>query len=379
MKKEKLKVRKDGRYVTKYKGHCFYGKTSDEAIAKREAYKKEEDSENQKWLDNPPLKDFAERWLKSSKPNAAFKTKKVDECFIHKLTIRFENRKINEITPLELKEFYSDAFLNCSDCYIKRASQLYKNLFDAAVENGYCKNNPARMRSAEPHKGYKNSHRAITQEERNWIINNCTDHKLYPAVMAMLYAGLRPQEAKALNLDKSFDESKMELQVFEFPHLIDYNHYQVSETGKSKNATRKVPVFLPLYKALKDKHGLLVPTENNKIITVSGWHSAWQSYVNSMEVAINGCSKRWYGTKKEHKEILAAGGTLPPWRSFTVVPYDLRHSFCTMCRDNSVEINTCIHWMGHADASMILKVYDEVSENRSTQEAEKLNLKLFGS
>ena len=69
---------------------------------------------------------------------------------------------------------------------------------------------------------------------------------------------------------------------------------------------------------------------------------------------------------------------IPAWISFTVVPYDLRHSFCTMCRDNGVELNTCVRWMGHADAKMILKIYDEVSSDRSKKEAERLEQALFG-
>ena len=95
-----------------------------------------------------------------------------------------------------------------------------------------------------------------------------------------------------------------------------------------------------------------------------------------MEKEINGCEKRWYGKTKEHKKILASGGKLPEWIEFTVVPYDLRHSFCTMCRDNGVELNTCVHWMGHADAKMIMQIYDEFSEDRGKSEAEKLISKL---
>ena len=75
--------------------------------------------------------------------------------------------------------------------------------------------------------------------------------------------------------------------------------------------------------------------------------------------------------------MIAEGGKLPPWRPFTVVPYDLRHSFCTMCRDNGVELNTCIKWMGHADAKMILKIYDEFNDGRSEREAERLKNTLF--
>ena len=69
---------------------------------------------------------------------------------------------------------------------------------------------------------------------------------------------------------------------------------------------------------------------------------------------------------------------MPPYIRFTVVPYDLRYSFCTMCRDNGVEINTCIHWMGHKDAKMILKIYDEYSQERGKREAERLEKALFG-
>ena len=99
-----------------------------------------------------------------------------------------------------------------------------------------------------------------------------------------------------------------------------------------------------------------------------------------METAINGIDKRWYGRTKEHKAILAAGGKLPPWINFTVTPYDLRHSFATLCRDMNppIEIHTVISWMGHADAKMILKVYDEVTDNRDKSEAERLREALKG-
>ena len=50
-----------------------------------------------------------------------------------------------------------------------------------------------------------------------------------------------------------------------------------------------------------------------------------------------------------------------------------------MCRDNGVELKTCIRWMGHKDAKMILKIYDEASDNRSEKEAERLKKTLFRS
>ena len=77
--------------------------------------------------------------------------------------------------------------------------------------------------------------------------------------------------------------------------------------------------------------------------------------------------------------MIAAGKQLPEWIDFDIVPYTLRHAFCQMCRDSDpqVDINTCRRWMGHADAQMILKVYDAVSEDRSEQERQKVEKHLI--
>ena len=75
--------------------------------------------------------------------------------------------------------------------------------------------------------------------------------------------------------------------------------------------------------------------------------------------------------------MIDAGEQLPEWESFDIVPYTLRHAFCAFCRDAGVEMNTCRKWMGHADAQMILKVYDSVSEDRSAQERQKVESMLI--
>ena len=94
-----------------------------------------------------------------------------------------------------------------------------------------------------------------------------------------------------------------------------------------------------------------------------------------MEKAINGIDRRWYGRTKAHREILAAGGSLPEWISFDVTPYDLRHSFATMCRSMQppIEIHTVIAWMGHADATIIMDIYAKLTEERELQDTTRLD------
>lgn len=87
----------------------------------------------------------------------------------------------------------------------------------------------------------------------------------------------------------------------------------------------------------------------------AAFSSAWNSYFRKIECRINGVKqKRWYN-----------GDT--PWKTISVRPHDLRHSYCTMLRDAGVDLKLAMQWMGHADEKMILKVYDHVTSYRVSQ------------
>ena len=376
-KKQHLKKRADGYYVCRYKDQWFYSLISDEdALQQRDEYKR---LERQQLNAIPTVKAFAEKWIDRSYPSVAETTKTGLKIHLRKLTDQIGDLLLTDVRPSDIKAIYAAEYLGLSNSYIKAGKQLFCSLFDSAVADGYIRFNPARDRTAKPHKGTEGSHRAITDQERRWIETLCTDHRAYPAIITMLYAGIRPQEAKALTIEKAIDPKAGLIHITETAHRDGFNQYKITKQGKTKNAIRDIPLFPPVEEALKDRKGLLITTAHGKQITHTTWHDAIESYRHCMETAINGCQKRWYGKTKEHKAILAEGGKLPPWVEFTVVPYDLRHSFCTWGRDHGVELHTMIEWMGHADAKMIMKIYDEVRDDRSKKEAEKLLKTAFGS
>ena len=375
-KKQHLKRRKDGRFCCKYHGIQFMGNTETEALALREEYKQAE--KNGIYLsENPTVKEYGERWLPIAKPKVAKPTYTGLKIHLNNLCSCIGDEYIRDIIPSQIKAVYSTVYRDASQSYIRSAKQLFCALFDSAVSDGIIRTNPAREKSAFPHIGERHGHRAITAQEREWINTLCHDHRAFPAVITMLYEGIRPAEAKALNIDKSVDFSANRVNIFEFAHLDGNNRYQINKKGKTKKATRSIPLFQPVREALTGKHGMLVTSVSGKPVTITAWKCVYKSYVHDMETAINGIEKRWYGKTKEHKRILSEGGSLPPWVSFTVTPYDLRHSFCAFGRDHGVELNTMISWMGHTDAQMILKIYDEVSDFRDQHEAEKLNKSLL--
>jgi len=376
-KKQKLKKRKDGRYACRYKDQWFYSHDPDDALAQREEYKRlEKDFSGT----IPIVQDYAEKWLLRAYPDISPSTLTGLKIHLKKLIKAIGHFPLDLVRPSDIKEIYSTQYLGLSKSYIDGAKQLYCSLFDAAQADGFIHSNPARDKTAKPHKGTVGRHRQITQQEREWICTLCTDHRAHPAVMAMLYAGIRPQEMKSLKIDRDVDFEKELITLREFVHL-DGTRYTHTKVGKTEKAARTIPLFPPLKDALKGKTGYLITSAaGERVDTIQTWESAWESYVSCMETAINGISRRWYGKTRQQK-ILAQEGKLPPWISFTVVPYDLRHSFCCWCRDADppVEINTVIRWMGHTDEKMVLRIYDEASDDRSQKEAERLKKTFFRS
>ena len=367
VKKERPTRRADGRYVCRYKSQYFYSNAPDDCIAQREEFKRlEQRGQIMEYF----VREYALAWFERAYPKDNT-TKAGLACHLRKLLDALGDLPLEQVKPSNVKDVYSSYYIGLSNSYIKAARQLYCSLFDAAVADGLILSNPARDKTAKPHTGTTGGHRAITPQEREWIETLCTNHRAFPAVMTMLYSGIRPQEMKALDIDRDVDFTAETITVRQTAHK-DGTKYAFTGQGKTDKANRTIPLLPPLKQALQGKHGLLITSADGKPVTQRAWLTVWRSYVFHMETAINGIERRWYGRTKEHKLILAAGGKLPEWVSFTVVPYDLRHSFCTMCRDNGVEINTCRKWMGHADAQMILKIYDEVSDNRDAREAERL-------
>lgn len=97
---------------------------------------------------------------------------------------------MDDITPLDIKEVYNEEFLDKSDSYIKKAKNIYASLFEAAIAEKLCRVNP--VRQTKPHHGSYVGNRNITPQEREWIETLCTDHRIHPYVITLLYSGMRP-------------------------------------------------------------------------------------------------------------------------------------------------------------------------------------------
>ena len=370
MPRQTLKQRADGRYRVRYKNREFYGTTQSEALEKREVFKRELAQGLRANALGVTFLDYASQWLPAYKADCAAKTYNDYVRIINHASQRIGALPIKEITATEIRLLFNE-ISDKSQSYINKYCMTINSVFAAALNDHIILSNPChKLRRPKGHEG---THRAITDDERKLIVESVGKHDMALAAIIMLYAGLRRGEVLALDLDQDVDLDKGRIHVHSAISFGDENQPR-SGSPKTESGTRTIPIFSQLRPALENAHGLVLRRENGQPMSRSAFLKKWSSYVSYLETEMNGCSKRWYGKTKAHKALIASGGQLPPYRSCTIRPHDLRHTFCTTCRDAGVDIQDVINWMGHADEKMILRIYDHSSEARESRSIRNMEI-----
>lgn len=345
-KRQRLKQRADGRYCCRYKGKYFMGSSEQEALDKRDAYKRAERDGRIPGTRTPTVREYAPVWLELYKRGVS------DKCYndyakqLEVLCSVAGEKLFAEVTTDDVMRVYQH-YDGYSQSTIHRSRMLFVSLFDAALENGFSVRNPFRSRLAQPARGTVGTHRIITQEERDLILS--TPHRMRLAALVMLYAGLRRGEALAVLLERDVDLASG---VIHIRSAVRFDgNKPVTSTPKTASGVRDVPIFPILAAALEGKTGWLIQSVDGNPATESAFSRGWDSYMHALSSA--------------------AGHPI------TIRCHDLRHSYCTMLRDSGVDMKLAMVWMGHADEKMILRVYDHVTDDRAKENAERVQKRLL--
>ncbi len=382
-KKIDATLRKDGRYVARYKDKYFYGKTPEEANDLRDEYKYQ-CTHGIEQIRNITVADYAAKWLPVAKASVS------DKCYndyanqLDVLTEVCGEKYMNAVVPDDILKVWTH-FLGYSESTIHRARMLYKALFAAGIENGYCRSNPVAKDTAKPHKGTTGTHREIEPWERKMI--ETFPHRMQAAAMLMLYAGLRRGEMLAFT---GKDVGKKYLSVTQAVRFE--NNRPIICDPKTEAGKRSIPIFNKLKPFITDLDGLILPDTKGKLCSETAFNNAWNDWKNQIEKKLNNCTqKRWYFIEASYRDrdpkrydriqkLLADGKKeeadelrFMDWKEWTVRPHDLRHSFCVMLRDAGVDLKLAIRWMGHADEKMILKIYDHITDLRIQSAIKNIN------
>jgi len=276
-----------------------------------------------------------------------------------------ENLIIAEIGNMKLKDVHDvhlQRILNARKGYSKSDTKKLFNTIKAIFKQARI----SRLIPYDPAEGSlkmplstEGTRRSITDIERAFILNTARTHRSGLWVKMMLYCGLRPGELMALQW-KDIDFKRK---------LVIIN--KAKESGskdfkepKTKAGNRNVPIpdiYLEDLKAAKDELFAPVFTQETteKAHTDESFRKAWKSFKRAMDIE--------HGAKVYRNKIIIS--TLAP----DLIPYYLRHTYCTDLEIAGVPINVAKYLMGHSDISVTAKIYTHTSTKAVESAAEKIN------
>lgn len=292
-----------------------------------------------------PVRQWAERWLATYKGSVSEETRKQ---YVYCLNIHIYpaigTLPLKSVRPIHLQQILQSQEGFSSD-HIDKVHYTIRQIFSTAYDNDLLKSDPSEK--LQKPKGRTGTHRALTEDERKHILNLCKTHRAGLWVLIMLFCGLRPAEAAALQW-RHIDFKKGTLKV----------EQAIKRSGgigkpKTKDGIRVIPIALPLLSRLEAERGepfdfVLKNTRGGRLTSTS-MQRMWEYFKRDLNIEM-GCRA-------------FRGQPIPPLRvAEDLVPYCFRHTFCTDLQAAGVPINVARELMGHSDISLTAKIYTHSSE-----------------
>ena len=325
-----------------FEGKRYYvtGKTEVEALVNKELRLKELQQQSRVIRNSILVKEWTMFCAETYKSHLAPNTYKKYVNRLENSIIKYlGNMQVKKVRPLHCQEMINK-MAGMSDYMIKQAYQALKFIFDRAVQNDLIAKSPV-VGITLP-KGSKTTRRSLTPREKEVFLSVSDDYRIFELIY---YTGARPAEAASI---QGFDIS-----------LMDGNPVVHIRGTKTDNADRYVPIPFDFYHKIKDTEPfayVAVNAHGNKY-NDQGIQRAWHSICRKMNIAM-GC--RIYRNQ-----------LMPPFPlSEDLVPYCLRHTFCTNLQKQGVDIRTAQYLMGHADIQMTANIYTHADEETIKTAAE---------
>ena len=251
---------------------------------------------------------------------------------------------LKSVKPIHLQKILLNLAGYSAD-HISKVHYTIKQIFKTAFDNNLLSVDPSAKLS--PPKGTNGTRRALTENERAHILRLCQTHRAGLWIELMLFCGLRPAEAGALQW-RHIDFKKETLR-------IEQSLKRSGGVGSTKTSAgnRTVPIPKPLLNDLLAKRGdpfeyVITNTYGNRVTSTS-MQRMWQSFKNDLNIEM-GC-------------LVVNGKALPPYKvAPDLVPYCFRHTYCTDLQAAGVPINVAKELMGHSDISVTAKIYTHYSQ-----------------
>lgn len=365
----------DGKYV------AIYAADPNELTMKVQEAKRQIE-ENIFRRENPTVKDYAEKWLVMQSAHIRSTTladysSKVKNYIIAPLGEKY----MADITPDDVKLAITSA-ADKSESIYRGVQMLYKMIFESACKSNIIDRSPCADLSPKGGKPPKEK-KALTTDQVRILLGAIRGLPPYPFVMLCLYAGLRREEALALQWDCVFlDDPAPHIMVKRAWH-IENNRPVVLEQLKTKASKRTIPIPPQLVDCLQSVKNTsasdyVIANRDGEPLSGTQWQRLWK-YITTRSTEERQYYRYSDGVKTIHTvkpelgKTAAHNGDVVYSIDFHVTPHQLRHTYITNLLLAGVDIKTVQALAGHEHAKITLDIYAHLTYNQPKDLISKVN------
>lgn len=359
----------------------LYAKTPEELTEKINAVQREIEADVYR-RENPTVKEYAEKWLTMHGSHVRTTTlvdytSKVKIYIIEPLGDKY----MAEVTPDDVKMAINKAAQQSASIY-RSVQMLYKMIFGSALESRIIDESPCRNLNPRGGKTPKEK-KALTEAQVTTLLDAVRGLPPYPFIMLCLYAGLRREEALALQWDSVFlDDAAPHISVCRAWHT-EHNRPVILTDLKTKASKRTIPIppqLVECLSAIKEKStsDFVIANRDGGALSETQWRRVW-GYVRTRSVRERTYYRYINGQKIPHTVVPVLGERAAHNNDvvysidFEVTPHQLRHTYITNLLLAGVDVKTVQVLAGHEHAKITLDIYTHLTYNQPKDLISKVN------
>ena len=341
----------------------IYGRSKAEVKRKIAAYKDRK-------VKGITVNDGLDLWLAKKEKEITYKTYEGYQAPVKRIRNQFGAEYANTVTPVHVQAFINElAARGYKRTTVQRPLDILRMLYDFLIttEGSGVKENPTH--GVRMPKGLRQENRDLAPREAIETIKANVSHPfgLYP--FFQMYSGLRDQELLALT-DQDIDRENNTITVNKA--LSWQSNKPVIKDTKTENGVRTVVLLSTLAAEIPKFNGYLFSSDGGKTpLTNTEFRNRWNGYCKDVGLAT--------AEVQEHKSKGKNNRTYKRtvWHN-TIVPYQLRHEFATLCFDAGIDPKDAADMMGHSSEELTRKWYTHIKEQRRKQTGSQLEAFITG-
>lgn len=306
--------------------------------------------------------DALDLWLPKKEKEVEFKTYEGYQAPVKRIRETFGGDRIGDVTPSQVQAFVNSlAAKGYKRTTVQRPLDVLRMLYDFLItmEGSGVRYNPCN--GVRLPKGLQQESRDLAPREAVDIVKANVSHSfgLYP--FFIMYTGLRDGEALAIT-DRDIHDGK----IFVSRSVSWQTNKPVLKDPKTENGIREVVLLSPLAAVLPKFKGFLFSADGGKSpLTNTEFRRRWNGYCRDVGLAVAEVQEHRSSGKNNrvYKKTV--------WKN-TIVPYQLRHEFATLCFDAGLDPKDAAYLMGHSSEQLTRKWYTHIQDQRKEKTAQRL-------